>query len=45
VLVCACVGGGVGVCGGGDSHGGVIRGRDERISGRISGRLAWICLI
>jgi hypothetical protein len=27
------------------SHGGVIRGRDERISGRISGRLAWICLI
>jgi hypothetical protein len=26
-------------------HGGGIRGRDERISGRMSGRLAWICLI
>jgi hypothetical protein len=60
VLVCACVGGGVGMCGGGErihemawggmrggpcpsiySHGGRIRGRDER----ISGRLACICLI
>jgi hypothetical protein len=46
VLVCACVGGGVGVCGGGTrggpcpsiySHGGAIRGRDERISGRMRG--------
>jgi hypothetical protein len=59
VLVCACVGGGVGVgvCGGGRgschemawggmregpcpsiySHGGGIRGRDERISGSMRG--------
>jgi hypothetical protein len=48
VLVCACVGGGVGVVvwGGGRrggpcpsiySHGGEIRGRDERISGRMRG--------
>jgi hypothetical protein len=57
VLVCACVGGGVGVCGGSGeschemawvgmrggpcpsiySHGGGIRGRDERISGRMRG--------
>jgi hypothetical protein len=58
VLVCACVGLGVGVCvGGGEeschemawgglrggpcpsiySHGGGIRGRDERFSGRMRG--------
>jgi hypothetical protein len=56
VLVCACVGSGVGVWGEGESchemawgglrggpcpsiysHGGGIRGRDERISGRMRG--------
>jgi hypothetical protein len=56
VLVCACVGSGVGVGGSGESchemawvgmrggpcpsiysHGGEIRGRDERISGRMRG--------